>query len=187
MSRIGKMSIHLPKGVEVKMDQLRNIVVKGPNGPTTGLFVKPALPLGLSIKVEGEVLHVECEKDDMSPKHGLFRSLIQNAVEGVTKGFEKKLELQGVGYKAEMKGPDKLDLKLGFSHPLVLDVPVGVKVTVDKSQVLITINGYEKQQVGKFAAEVRGYKPPEPYKGKGIRYAGEVVRRKEGKAAKGKA
>jgi large subunit ribosomal protein L6 len=186
MSRIGKKIIALPKGVEVKIDSLRNIVVKGPNAPAEGLFVRPALPLGLSVKVDGENLIVECETEEMGPKHGLFRSLIQNAVDGVTKGFEKRLELQGVGYKAEMKG-NKLDLKLGFSHPLLLDVPAGLKTTVDKSQVLIIINGYDKQQVGKFAAEVRGYKPPEPYKGKGIRYAGEVVRRKEGKAAKGKA
>ncbi len=193
MSKVGKAPITIVNGVEIQIDKENNIRVKGPKGTVS---VRPALPAGLSLKIDGANALIECSRDDLSPKHGLFRSLVQNAVVGVTEGYQIRLALQGVGYKAEMKG-SKLDLKLGFSHPTLLDVPEGITVVVDKTNTIIVITGIDKQQVGKFAAEVRGMKPPEPYKGKGIRYETdknstrltrhETVRRKEGKAAKGKA
>ena len=193
MSKVGKALIPIPKGVEIQIDKDRNIQVKGPKGT---VVVKPSLPQGLSLKLEDTTALIECGHEDLSPKHGLFRSLVNNAVVGVTDGYQIRLALQGVGYKAQLKGP-KLDLALGFSHPTLLDIPEGITVVVDKTNTVIVISGIDKQQIGKFAAEVRGLKPPEPYKGKGVRYETdknsprktrhENVRRKEGKAAKGKA
>ena len=193
MSKVGKALITVVNGVEIQIDSERNIRVVGAKGT---VVVKPALPLGLSLKLEGTTASITCEDEDLGAKHGLFRSLLQNAVIGVTEGYQVRLALQGVGYKAELKG-SKLDLKIGLSHPTLLNIPEGLVVAVDKTNTVILINGIDKQQVGKFAAEVRGMKPPEPYKGKGIRYETdknsprltrhETVRRKEGKAAKGKA
>ncbi len=170
----------LPKGVEVKVSK-DAVQVKGPKGVLTHV-----LPEGIEIVCEGQELsvkvaeNIELEK----PTLGLHRSLLQNAVVGVSSGFEKKLSLIGVGYRAAIKGT-KLDLQLGFSHPCEVDIPTGIKVEIEKS-VTITITGIDKKLVGHFAAVVRGIKPPEPYKGKGIRYIDEFVRKKAGKAAKGK-
>jgi large subunit ribosomal protein L6 len=180
MSRLAKKPMVLPKGVEVKVST-DTVQVKGPKGTLTHV-----LPEGVKVIHEGDTLllntveGIELEK----PTLGLHRSLLQNAIIGVSSGFEKKLQLIGVGYRAAIKGT-KLDLQLGFSHPCEVDIPSGIKIEIEKS-VAITITGIDKKLVGHFAAIVRGLKPPEPYKGKGIRYIDEFVRKKAGKAAKGK-
>jgi large subunit ribosomal protein L6 len=180
MSRLGKTPIPLPEKVEVKIAD-GMVHAKGPKGNLSIPVEK-----GISLKVEdNHILVIKDEKVEMpKPTHGLFRALINNLVIGVTKGFEVRLGLVGVGYRAAVQG-HKLDLQLGFSHPTQVVIPKGVNVTVDKS-VTIIIQGIDKHLVGQFAASVRGMKPPEPYKGKGIRYEGEHVRKKAGKAAKGK-
>ena len=180
MSRLGKTPIALPDKVEVKTADGK-IHVKGPKGNLTF----PLTP-GITIQVEGNLIQVIKDEKVELPKttHGLHRAMINNLVIGVSKGFERKLSLIGVGYRAAVQG-NKLDLQLGFSHPTQLPIPAGLTVTVDKS-VSITISGIDKHLVGQFAAAVRGMKPPEPYKGKGIRYEGEYVRKKAGKAAKAK-
>lgn len=180
MSRLGKTPISLPKGIELKV--VDNAVhVKGPKGTLT-----QALKDGISCKVEADKVHVEVDekKDIPSSFHGLYRSLIQNMIAGASKGYEIKLNLIGVGYRAAVQG-HKLDLQLGFSHPTQIEIPKTVQVAVDKS-VTIIITGADKHAVGQFAASVRAMKSPEPYKGKGIRYENEFVRKKAGKAAKGK-
>jgi large subunit ribosomal protein L6 len=182
MSRLGKMLISLPKGVECKVGSDRVLHVKGAKGA-----LNLPMPNGIDLKIEdGAALIVRDEKVKM-PKttHGLVRALVNNMVIGVSKGFEERLSLVGVGYRANVQG-QKLDLQLGFSHPTNIPIPKGVQVTVDKS-VLIVITGIDKREVGQFAASVRAMKKPEPYKGKGIRYEKEHVRKKDGKAAKGKA
>ncbi len=180
MSRLGKAPVSLPDKVEVNIAN-GMVNAKGPKGNLS-------IPVsnGISVKVDGNKLFIEKdEKVEMpKPTHGLFRALINNMVIGVSKGFEKKLGLIGVGYRAAVQG-QKLDLQLGFSHPTQIAIPKGVNVTVEKS-VTIIIQGIDKHLVGQFAASVRAMKPPEPYKGKGIRYENEYVRKKAGKAAKGK-
>jgi large subunit ribosomal protein L6 len=181
MSRLGKSPIPLMDKVEIKISE-GMIHAKGPKG---NLSI-PAQE-GISLKVEGDRLHiVRDEKVEMPrPTYGLYRALINNMVIGVSKGFERRLGLIGVGYRAAVQG-QMLDLQLGFSHPTQVRIPKGVNVTVEKS-ITIIINGIDKHLVGQFAAAVRAMKPPEPYKGKGIRYENEFVRKKAGKAAKGKA
>lgn len=180
MSRLGKAPIPLPKGVEVKSSK-GEIEVKGPKGT-----IKRSVPEGISVKVQEDNILVEFDEKVGLPKpmYGLYRSLINNAVIGVSNGFEKQLSLIGVGYRAAVKG-DVLDLQLGFSHPSQLKIPSDLSVEVEKS-TLIKITGSDKQLVGQFAANVRAVRPPEPYKGKGVRYVDEYVRKKAGKAAKGK-
>lgn len=180
MSRYGKTPILLPKGVEVKKVE-EKIVIKGPKGELSLPLEKGIL---FTMQEDKVLIHVEEKSSLDKPIHGLYRSLINNMVIGVSKGFEKKLSLVGVGYRAALSG-QHLDLQLGFSHPTRINVPKGVQVTVEKS-VIITIQGIDKQIVGQFAAAVRAVRPPEPYKGKGIRYENEYVRKKAGKAAKGK-
>ena len=180
MSRLGKSPIPLPDKVEVKIAD-GMVQAKGPKGSLS----MPAQK-GISVTVEdGRLIVVKDDKVEM-PKttHGLYRALINNMIIGVTKGFEIKLSLVGVGYRAAVQG-QMLDLQLGFSHPTQISIPKGVNVTVDKN-VTIIISGIDKHLVGQFAAAVRGMKPPEPYKGKGIRYENEYVRKKAGKAAKAK-
>lgn len=180
MSRLGKTPVPLPDKVEVTL--ANGVVrVKGPKGSLD----MPA-PAGISVQIEQNLLwvHKDEQVEMPRPTHGLFRALINNMIIGVSKGFERKLGLVGVGYRAAVQGK-KLDLQLGFSHPTHLPIPDGVTVTVEKS-VTITIQGIDKHTVGQFAAAVRAMKPPEPYKGKGIRYENEFVRKKAGKAAKGK-
>ncbi|HSX03106.1 MAG TPA: 50S ribosomal protein L6 [Rhabdochlamydiaceae bacterium] len=180
MARYGKTPIPLPKGVELKV-QDGQLTAKGPKG-TLNL----ALPHGISIKIENENVFVESDEaaNLTKPTHGLYRSMISNMVKGVNSGYEKRLSLVGVGYRAALSG-NSLDLQLGFSHPLKVEIPKELKIAIDKS-VLIVISGIDKQIVGQFAAQVRALRPPEPYKGKGIRYENEYVRKKAGKAAKGK-
>jgi large subunit ribosomal protein L6 len=175
MSRIGRMPIVLPKGVKVSYD-LSKVEVSGPKGQ----LIHP-LPQGISVSSEGEKIFVHRGDDERSSKalHGLARSLIANMVAGVTQGFEKRLEIVGIGFRADVQ--DKaLKISLGFSHPILFPIPQGIKVVVEK-QTLITIRGIDKEQVGMVAAKLRSIKPPEPYKGKGIRYLGERIRKKVGK------
>ena len=180
MSRLGKSPIPLPEKVEITIAE-GMVHAKGPKGNLT----IPAHP-GISVKIEDNRLIVEKDEKIEMPRttHGLYRALINNLVVGVSKGFEVKLSLIGVGYRAAVQG-QMLDLQLGFSHPTQVKIPKGVNVTVEKS-VTVLISGIDKHLVGQFAAQVRGMKPPEPYKGKGIRYENEFVRKKAGKAAKGK-
>lgn len=178
MSRIGKMPVAIPAGVEVKVDG-QTVTVKGSKGELTRTFNDM-----MSIKVEGEQVIVERPDDSRETKsfHGLTRTLIANMVEGVSNGYSKKLVLVGVGYRAALKGSD-LEIQLGFSHPVIVKAPENIKFEVP-SQTEIIVNGISKEQVGQVAANIRAWRKPEPYKGKGIRYEGEYVRRKLGKAAK---
>lgn len=180
MSRLGKTAIIIPKGVDITV-AANKVTVKGPKGTLEHQLVD-----GLTTKVENGSLQVIFdETQGLDPQfHGLHRAIIKNMIEGVSKGFEIKLNLIGVGYRASVQGT-KVDLQLGFSHPIQLPIPKGVNVAIDKS-VNITITGADRQVVGQFAATIRSKKKPEPYKGKGIRYENEVVRKKAGKAAKGK-
>jgi large subunit ribosomal protein L6 len=176
MSRIGRLPVPIPAGVTLTVDG--NVVkVKGPNGE-----LSHKLPDGITVAREGDVLNVKRASEETNHKslHGLTRSLIANMVEGVTKGYKKQLEITGVGFKAEVR-PYGLQLALGFSHSIEYKAPAGIKLTAPQPTA-ITIAGSDKALVGQVAAELRGLRPPEPYKGKGIRYAGEVIRRKAGKA-----
>ncbi len=177
MSRYGKSPIILPTGVEVKKAG-NKVLVKGPKGELD-LEVKQGIEV---VVKEGKVLVTLEEKSSLpTAMHGLFRSLINNMIIGVSKGFEKRLSLIGVGYRAAISG-NQLDLQLGFSHPSSLEIPKEVNVKVEKATTII-IEGIDKHRVGQFAASVRSLRPPEPYKGKGIRYEEEYVRKKAGKAA----
>lgn len=177
MSRKGKLPIAVPKGVEVKVTS-SEISVKGPKGT-----LRHELIPGVEVHVEGNEITIKLgeKHQDQGNFHGLYRSIISNMVEGASHGFERKLEMIGVGYRAAVQG-QLLDLQIGFSHPTKLPIPAGVQVKVDKN-TLISITGPDKQAVGQFAASVRAIRPPEPYQGKGIRYEGEYVRKKAGKAA----
>ena len=176
MSRIGKKPVAIPEGVTVALLDSHTLQVKGPKGTLTEQF-NPRI----DIKIEDTAILVERKSDEKADRslHGLTRSLIQNMVDGVTKGFVKELEINGVGYRAALQGKT-LVLNVGFSHAINMDPPEGVSVEVP-AQNKIIIKGTNKQMVGEFAAKVRGKKPPEPYKGKGIKYVDEVIRRKEGK------
>jgi large subunit ribosomal protein L6 len=177
MSRIGKQPIELPSGVSVSLSPGR-VMVNGPLGE-----LSQQVPPRMKIEQENGSITVArpTERGDDRALHGLTRTLIANMVEGVTKGFEKRLELQGVGYRAALQGSD-LRLDVGFSHPVVLKAPQGITFEVPVPTEVV-VKGVDKQQVGQVAAEVRKVRPPEPYKGKGIRYQGEYVRRKVGKRA----
>ena len=176
MSRIGKLPIAVPKGVTVTIDG-HHVKVKGPKGELERTF-----PAAIGISQEDGRLTVSRPSDEPMHKslHGLSRTLLANMVEGVTKGYQKTLEITGVGYKAEVR-PYGLQLSLGFSHQIEFRPPAGVKVTAPQPTVVV-IDGADKEKVGQVAAEIRGMRPPEPYKGKGIRYQGEQIRRKAGKA-----
>ncbi len=181
MSRIGKLAIPVPDAV--KVDVAGNVVnIKGPKGS-----LSKTLPEGITCKVEGKEVKVERKDDSRTQRalHGLTRTLIANAVIGTLESFQRDLEIIGVGYRAEAK-KDQLELALGFSHQVLFTIPEGITVKVEK-QTRLTVSGIDKQQVGQVAANIRALRPPEPYKGKGIRYAGEVVQRKAGKAAAGSA
>ena len=178
MSRIGKKPVLVPAGVTVTVDNT-TVTVKGPKGELTRTFSEL-----ISIKEEGEELLVVRNDDttDSNAQQGLTRTLLHNMVVGVSEGFEKKLELTGVGYRATLKGKD-LDLSLGYSHPVIYQAPENISFLVPDN-THITVQGISKEQVGQVAAEIRMKRPPEPYKGKGIHYEGEHIRRKLGKAAK---
>lgn len=179
MSRIGRKPIVIPAGVEVTVNG-HNVTVKGPKG-TLNSAISPMM----NVKVENGEVVVTRPNDDTKARslHGLTRTIINNMVEGVTQGFKKELEIQGVGYRAAKQGKD-LVLTLGYSHPVIMSETDDITIDVP-DPLKIIINGIDKQRVGQFAAEVREKRPPEPYKGKGIRYVGEYVIRKEGKAGKG--
>ena len=176
MSRIGKKPVVIPANVTVNVAEGNVVTVKGPKGELTNTFNADMI-----IKVEGNVLTVSRPSDEANHRalHGLTRTLIANMVEGVEKGFSKELEVNGVGYRAEKKG-NQLVMRLGYSHEVFVDEIPGITVEVPSPNKII-IHGIDKQVVGQFAAEVRGKRPPEPYKGKGIKYTTEVIRRKVGK------
>ena len=182
MSRIGKLPVEIPVGVTVKVSDDKLVTVKGPLGELTQQ-IDPAM----DVEIEGNQLLVKrpSESKDHKSKHGLYRSLINNMVEGVSKGFEIKLELVGVGYRAENQG-QILELVLGFSHHIFLQLPSEVKVeavTDKRSNPTVTLKSSDKQLLGQVAAKIRSFRMPEPYKGKGIKFVGEVIRRKAGKSA----
>jgi large subunit ribosomal protein L6 len=178
VSRIGKQPIPVPSGVEVKIEG-SSVTVKGPKGELKSTFSEDML-----IELEDGAVHVKRPSDNRQHRslHGLTRTLIANMVTGVSEGFEKKLEIVGVGYRAVLAGSN-IELQLGFSHPVVVVAEPGIAFEVP-APTRITVRGIDKQRVGQVAAEIRGWRPPEPYKGKGVRYEGEYVRRKLGKAAK---
>ena len=175
MSRIGKKPVPVPKGVAIELKD-HTIAVKGPKGE-----LSRTLPRDMILAVEGDSFTVTRPSDEKRHRelHGLTRTLVANMVEGVSKGFSKTLELQGVGYKAEAK-PYGVNLIVGFSHPVKYEAPKGVKISVE-TNTIVKVEGADKEAVGQVAAELRSVRPPEPYKGKGIRYQGEQVRRKAGK------
>lgn len=179
MSRIGKRPIPLPKGVEIKREK-NKLFVKGKLGS-----LELDLPEEVKVDIAEGVVNVDVEEGKLPrPMHGLYRSLIQNTVTGASEGFTKELTLIGVGFKAAVKG-QVLDVSVGFSHPCEVTIPKGVQVKVEKNTTIL-ISGMDKQVVGQFASDVRAMRKPEPYKGKGIRYKDEYVRKKAGKSAKGK-
>jgi len=179
MSRVGRTPIAVPSGVEVTLGE-GNVAVKGPQGT-----LKRDLPGEITVRRDDTMLLVERPDDQRSNRalHGLTRSLIANMVTGVTAGFTKELEIVGVGYRATLKSPDQLELALGFSHPVVVNAPEGISFEVP-TPLRIIVKGIDKETVGQVAADIRKIRKPEPYKGKGVRYSGEVVQRKAGKAAK---
>jgi len=175
MSRIGKKPIVLPKDVKVQVNG--NVVaVQGPKGK-----VETPLPLGIRLEQKDGTLTAVRENDSQAAVHGLARALVNNAVEGVTKGWVRDLEIVGVGYRAEMKGKGTVVFSLGFSHPIEYPLPTGVNAVVDAKQTRITLDGIDRQKVGQVAAEMRSLRPPDPYKNKGVRYAGEKLKKKVGK------
>ncbi len=181
MSRIGKKPITIPSGVTVEVKG-PTITVKGSKGELTQDFE----PYYVAVEVEGSAVNV-ARTADTKPhraRHGLYRSLVANMVEGCSKGFETKLEINGVGYSAKADGK-KITLQIGFCHPVEIPMPAGVKVETP-SNTTVTVSGPDKQKVGQMAANIRRVRPPEPYKGKGIKYVGEIIRRKAGKAVAGK-
>jgi large subunit ribosomal protein L6 len=175
MSRVAKKPVALAKGVELNV-QADSISAKGPKGT-----LSVAKPAGIAVKVEDGHAVFSTEDAALIPLTGTLRAILANMVKGVSEGFERKLELVGVGYRASMQGKD-LNLALGFSHPVLLQAPAGITIATP-TQTEVVISGADKQQVGEFAAKVRGVRPPEPYKGKGVKYAGEVIIRKEAKKA----
>jgi len=179
MSRIGRMPVVVPSGVEVAIDGSL-VTVKGPKGTLTHTVVTP-----ITVSKDDGVLTVTRPDDERESRarHGLTRTLVNNMVVGVTEGYEKKLEIQGVGYRVLSKGPTQLEFQLGYSHPITFDAPEGITFTVENPTHL-GVNGIDKQLVGEVAANIRKLRKPEPYKGKGVRYSGEYVRRKVGKAGK---
>ncbi|MEM6837400.1 MAG: 50S ribosomal protein L6 [Cyanobacteria bacterium P01_C01_bin.120] len=178
MSRIGKKPVPVPAKVTVTIDGL-SVTVKGPKGELSRV-----LPEGVTVAQEGDTIVVAPEDDSRRSRerHGLCRTLVANMVEGVTNGYQKRLEIQGVGYRAQVQGQN-LNMSLGFSHPVVFEPPAGVQFAVE-SNTNVIISGVDKEVVGNIAAKIRAARPPEPYKGKGVRYAGEYIRRKAGKAGK---
>lgn len=176
MSRIGRMPIDLPAGVEVKVSEGNHVTVKGPKGT-----LERDLASAMTIRQEGAVIHVERPNDlkENRSLHGLTRTLLHNMVVGVTNGFTKELDVNGVGYRVAMEGK-KLVMNLGFSHQVTMEAPEGITIETPNPNKIV-VSGADKQRVGQFAAEIREKRPPEPYKGKGIKYVDEVIRRKEGK------
>jgi large subunit ribosomal protein L6 len=178
MSRIGKSPISIPPKVQIEIEGSR-IAVKGPKGELSRV-----LPTAVTVEQSGETLLVKRSDESRSSRqlHGLSRTLVANMVEGVSKGFQRRLEIQGVGYRAQVQGRN-LNLNIGYSHPVQISPPEGIQFAVE-GNTNVVVSGFDKELVGNIAAQIRDVRPPEPYKGKGIRYAGEMVRRKAGKAGK---
>ena len=176
MSRIGKLPVTIPTGVKVAIDS-NALRLEGPKGK-----LQTEIPAGVDVKVEGNVLRVERQAEDRKVRalHGLTRKLIANMTQGVSQGFTRVLDINGVGYRAEVKGHE-IHMTLGYSHPVVFPLPVGITAAVER-QVIITLSGADRQVLGETAAKIRSLRPPEPYKGKGIKYREEVIKRKAGKA-----
>ena len=175
MSRIGKKPIPLPKGVTVKIEG-NTVLVQGPKGK-----LDTSLPVGIRMEQQDSNLVAIRENDSQAAVHGLARALVNNAVEGVTRGWTRELEIVGIGYRAEMKGKGIVVFNLGFSHPIEYPLPTGIDVAVDPKQTKLTVTGIDRQQVGQVAAEMRALRPPDPYKNKGVRYVGERLKKKVGK------
>jgi large subunit ribosomal protein L6 len=175
MSRIGKKPIPLPAGVKYAV-QGNTVLVEGPKGKLSAL-----LPPGITLeKKDGTLLAVR-EKEELAALHGLTRALVSNAVEGVTKGWTKELDIVGIGYRAELKGKGTVVFTLGFSHPIEFPLPTGINVAIDPKQTHLTISGIDRQKVGQVAADMRSLRKPDPYKNKGVRYVGERLKKKVGK------
>jgi large subunit ribosomal protein L6 len=175
MSRIGRKPIPVPAGVKVQL-QPTAVFVQGPKGN-----LQVDLPRGITVRQQDSVLLAERQNDSQSAFHGLARSLVANAVRGVSQGFSKDLDIIGVGFRAELKGKATLVLTLGFSHPIEYPVPPGIEIAVDNRQTHLTVRGADRQRVGQVAAELRSLRPPDPYKNKGVRYTGERLKKKVGK------
>lgn len=175
MSRVAKKPVVLPKGVDLNI-QSDSIAVKGAKGTLS--IAKPA---GIEVNIEDGNAQISTDNAELMPMAGTLRAILANMVQGVSQGFERKLELVGVGYRATMQGKD-LNLSLGFSHPVLFKTPDGISI-VTPTQTEIVVSGTDKQRVGEVAAKIRGFRPPEPYKGKGVKYAGEKIIRKEAKKA----
>jgi large subunit ribosomal protein L6 len=175
MSRIGRKPIPLPKGVVVKIDG-GTVNVQGPKGK-----LDTELPRGIRMEQQDGNLVAIRENDSQAAIHGLARALVNNAVAGVTKGWTRELEIVGIGYRAELKGKNTVVFSLGYSHPIEYPLPVGIEATVDAKQTKLSITGIDRQKVGQVAAEMRSLRPPDPYKNKGVRYAGERLKKKVGK------
>ena len=175
MSRIGRKPIPLPKGVTVKIEG-STVAVEGPKGK-----LDTQLPPGIRVEQQDGTLVAVRENDSQAAVHGLARALVNNAVEGVTKGWTKELEIVGIGYRAELKGKGTVVFSLGYSHPIEYPLPTGIEVAVDPKQTKLSVTGIDRQKVGQVSAEMRSLRPPDPYKNKGVRYAGERLKKKVGK------
>jgi large subunit ribosomal protein L6 len=175
MSRIGKKPIPLPKGVKYTV-QTNTVVVEGPKGTVTAL-----IPQGITLSEKDGVLNVERQNDSQAPLHGLARALVFNAVEGVTNGWKKELDVVGIGYRVELKGKSTVVFTLGYSHQIEFPLPSGIEVAIDPKQTHLIITGIDRQKVGQVAADMRSLRKPDPYKNKGVRYSDEKLKKKVGK------
>ena len=175
MSRIGKKPIPLPKGVKYTV-QTNTVVVEGPKGKVSAL-----IPQGITLEEKDGILHVERQNDSQAALHGLARALVFNAVEGVTNGWKKELDVVGIGYRVEMKGKNTVVFTLGYSHPIEFPLPAGIEVAIDPKQTHVTVSGIDRQKVGQVAADMRSLRKPDPYKNKGVRYSDEKLKKKVGK------
>jgi large subunit ribosomal protein L6 len=175
MSRIGKKPIPLPQGVKYEVKG-NTVVVNGPKGQ-----VQTHLPSGVELKQADGHIQIVRKSDQFAAVHGLARALVNNAVEGVTKGWNREIEIVGIGYRAELKGKNTVVFTLGYSHPIEFPLPTGVTVAVDAKQTKLTVSGIDRQKVGQVAADMRSLRPPDPYKQKGVRYVGEKLKKKVGK------
>ena len=175
MSRIGKKPIALPKGVKYQVEG-STVTVEGPKGKVTALIAE-----GITLETKEGTLHVNRESDKYAAFHGLTRALVYNAVEGVTSGWKKELDIVGIGYRAELKGKGTVVFTLGYSHPIEFPLPTGIEVTIDPKQTHLTVTGIDRQKVGQVAAEMRSLRKPDPYKNKGVRYSTEKLKKKAGK------
>ena len=175
MSRIGKKPITLPKGVKYTV-QTNTVVVEGPKGKVSAL-----IPQGITLSEKDGILHVERQNDSQAALHGLARALVFNAVEGVTNGWKRELDVVGIGYRVEMKGKSTVVFTLGYSHPIEFPLPTGIEVAIDPKQTHLTVSGIDRQKVGQVAADMRSLRKPDPYKNKGVRYSDEKLKKKVGK------